>query len=417
MKSPSAEDPVSTHNFRPLFIALLLGVSASAHSQTKLPEGAGREIVQNTCAGCHELGRVLRSGYSAQNWQTILHMMKNVGAQVPDEQLPILVKYLAENFPDKPRPQAEVITGPTQVVFKEWVLPTPDSRPHDPLASLDGTIWYTAQMANALGHIDPTTGYIVEYHLDTPMSGPHGLVADRDGNIWFTANFAGYIGKLDVAAGKITEYKLPSPDARDPHTPLFDQHGVLWFTVQSGNMIGRLDPKTGESKLVSSPTPHSNPYGMVITSKGAPFFCEFGSNKLASIDPATMRIREYALPHPESRPRRIAITPDDIIWYTDYARGYLGRFNPETGEVKEYASPGGPRSQPYGITFAKGAVWYSESGVRPNTLVGFDPAGERFQTWPIPAGGGVVRNMTTNHDGNIVMAESGVDRVALVEIK
>jgi virginiamycin B lyase len=130
-----------------------------------------------------------------------------------------------------------------------------------------------------------------------------------------------------------------------------------------------------------------------------------------------MRIREYALPHPESRPRRIAITPDDIIWYTDYARGYLGRFNPETGEVKEYASPGGPRSQPYGITFAKGAVWYSESGVRPNTLVGFDPAGERFQTWPIPAGGGVVRNMTTNHDGNIVMAESGVDRVALVEIK
>jgi virginiamycin B lyase len=156
---------------------------------------------------------------------------------------------------------------------------------------------------------------------------------------------------------------------------------------------------------------------MVITSKGTPFFCEFGSNKLASIDPATMRIREYALPHPESRPRRIAITPDDIIWYTDYARGYLGRFNPETGEVKEYASPGGPRSQPYGITFAKGAVWYSESGVRPNTLVGFDPAGERFQTWPIPAGGGVVRNMTTNHDGNIVMAESGVDRVALVEIK
>jgi virginiamycin B lyase len=87
-------------------------------------------------------------------------------------------------------------------------------------------------MANALEHIDPTTGRITEYHLDTPMSGPHGLVADRDGNIWFTANFAGYIGKLDPSTGKIAEYRLPSPAARDPHTPLFDQSGILWFTVQ-----------------------------------------------------------------------------------------------------------------------------------------------------------------------------------------
>ena len=91
---------MSARDLRPLFIALLFGVSASAHSQTNLPEGAGREIVQSKCAGCHELGRVLRSGYSAQDWRTVVHMMNNVGAQVPDEQLPILVKYLAENFPE-----------------------------------------------------------------------------------------------------------------------------------------------------------------------------------------------------------------------------------------------------------------------------------------------------------------------------
>lgn len=400
-----------------LFAALLLCGSLDANAQTTLPDGAGKEILQSACGGCHELGRVLRAGYSAQDWRTVLHMMRNVGAQLSDDQFVTLVPYLAENFPEKAKPQDAIVAGPAQVTFREWTLPTPGSRPHDPLASLDGTIWYTGQMANALGRIDPTTGRITEYRLNTPMSGPHGLVADRDGNIWFTANFAGYIGKLDPGTGKITEYKLPSSAARDPHTPLFDQSGILWFTVQGGNMIGRLDPKTAEVKLVTSPTPKSSPYGMVITSKGTPYFCEFGSNKLASIDPATMAIREYALPQTESRPRRIAVTPDDIIWYTDYARGYLGRFDPEAGGVKEYASPGGPQSQPYGIAFAKGAVWYSESGVRPNTLVRFDPVSEKFQTWIIPSGGGVVRNMTTNHDGNIVMAESGVDRIALVEIK
>ena len=92
---------MSARDFRPLFIALLFGVSASAHSQTNLPEGAGREIVQSKCAGCHELGRVLRSGYSAQDWRTVVHMMNNVGAQVPDEQLPSSCQISGGEFPGK----------------------------------------------------------------------------------------------------------------------------------------------------------------------------------------------------------------------------------------------------------------------------------------------------------------------------
>jgi virginiamycin B lyase len=405
---------VSESFSRPLLVALLF--SSAAHSQTALPDGAGRQILENACAGCHELERVLRARYSAQDWRTVLHMMRNAGAQISDSQLETLGAYLAENFPEKPKPGASILPGQTRLEFQEWATPTPGSRPHDPLATLDGDIWYTAQMANALGRIDPVTGAVTEFRLDTPMSGPHGLVADRDGDIWFTANFAGYIGKLDPGAGKFVEYKLPDPNARDPHTLLFDQAGMLWFTVQSANMVGRLDPKTGEIKLVAAPTPKSNPYGLAISSKGAPFFCEFGVNKLASINPETMAIHEYPLPHADSRPRRIAIGPDDVIWYTDYARGYLGRFDPSTGDFAEYASPGGSESRPYGVAFAKGAIWYSESGVRPNTLVRFDPTSRTFQTWAIPACGGVVRNMMADHDGNIVLAESGVDRVARVKI-
>jgi virginiamycin B lyase len=131
----------------------------------------------------------------------------------------------------------------------------------------------------------------------------------------------------------------------------------------------------------------------------------------------TMQIKEYTLPSPDARPRRIALTPDDVVWYTDFARGYLGRFDPATGAVKEWPSPGGRESEPYGIAFADGAIWYSESSVRPNTLVRFDPKTEKFQTWIIPSGGGVVRNMMITSTGNLVLAESGVNRVALVEVK
>jgi virginiamycin B lyase len=69
------------------------------------------------------------------------------------------------------------------------------------------------------------------------------------------------------------------------------------------------------------------------------------------------------------------------------------------------------------MTAANDIIWYSESGVQPNTLVRFDPKTEKFQTWPIPSGGGVVRHMMTASNGNLVLANSGVNRVALVEVK
>jgi len=182
--------------------------------------------------------------------------------------------------------------------------------------------------------------------------------------------------------------------------------------------VGRLNTETGESKVVTTPTPKANPYGMVITTKGIPYFVEFGANKIASIDPETMEIHEYLLPNEAARPRRVAITTDDVLYYSDYGRGYLGEYDIKTGKfVKEWLSPSGPQSRPYAITIVNGIVWYCESGVKPNTLVRFDPKNEKFQTWMIPAGGGVVRNMMHFADGKLVLTESGENVVALVTVK
>jgi virginiamycin B lyase len=123
------------------------------------------------------------------------------------------------------------------------------------------------------------------------------------------------------------------------------------------------------------------------------------------------------LPDAASRPRRIAITGDDAIWYTDFARGYLGRLDPATGKVSEWLSPGGPKSEPYGISAIKDVIWYSESGTKPNTVVRFDPKTEKFQTWVIPGGGNIVRNTSVMREGNFVLANSLVNAVSLVEIK
>jgi len=307
------------------------------------------------------------------------------------------------------------IAADRKVVIKEWDVPTPKSRPHDPAVAPDGSLWYTGQLANKLGRLDPKTGEIKEWTLKTPGSGPHGLVADREGNIWYTGNAKAHIGKLDPKTGEVTEYPMPDPRARDPHTPIFDQKGILWFTVQGGNFVGKLDPKTGTVTLKESPTPKSRPYGIVVNSKGIPFFAQFNTNKLASINPATMEITEYLLPE-GARPRRLTVTLDDMIYYTDHERGYLGKLDPRNGGVEEWRSPGGPKSRPYGIaSTADGIVWYSESGVEPNTIVRFDPKTKSFETWPVPSGGGVIRHIVATPNGQLYLALSGVNMVGIVE--
>lgn len=131
-----------------------------------------------------------------------------------------------------------------------------------------------------------------------------------------------------------------------------------------------------------------------------------------------MTIREYTLPAAHARPRRLALSPDGTIYYTDYARGYLGHFDVATGKLlKEWPTPGGPQARPYGIAITgDGEVWYSESGVKPNTLVRFDPRSESFSQEEIPSGGGVVRNMVATPDGKLYLACSGVNKVAVAEV-
>jgi len=395
------------------WIALVCALPIWARAQDK-----AKETVDATCNTCHPLSARVGSGYDAKGWHTVVRMMVNQGAPLPKDQTEGVTQYLIKTYPvdAAKRAKAAVIDGPVKVSMKHWDAATPGSRPHDPLAARDGSLWYTGQMANVLGRVDPKTGKVREYKLKTPHSGPHGLKEDAQGNIWYTGNTGALVGKLDPKTGEVTEYPMPDPEAKDPHTLIFDKAGILWFTVQNANRIGRLDPKSGEIKLLTPPTPKSRPYGMALNSKGTVFVVQFGTNSVAAVDPATLQIREYKLPDAGARPRRIAITSDDIVWYTDYARGYLGRLDPASGQVKEWPSPSGAKSAPYGISSINDVIWYSESEAMPNTVVRFDPKTEKFQTWAIPGGGNIVRNTDVTKEGNFVLANSLVNTVTLVTI-
>lgn len=378
----------------------------------QLPDGPGREQVQATCTRCHGLNLIAGSwGYTRDGWQDRIATM----VKLAPPELNAISSYLAQHYPVKDAPGAVLISGPATVTIKEWMAPTLGSRPHDSHAAADGSIWWTGQFASKLGRLDPRTGQIREFDLP-PNTQPHGLAEDTQGNIWYTGIQKGVIGRLDPKTGQVREYPLTEPGVRGPHTPIMDKkNGQMFFTLQSGH-VGRIDLASGGMLIRKTPSDNTYPYGIRLDSQGVPWYVDFRGNRIGSVNPKTLAIEEFTLPNPDARPRRLAITPDDVIWYSDFARGTLGRFDPRTGQVKEYPSPGGKKSEPYAITAIGNVVWYSESGVRPNTMVRFDPQTESFQTFAIPSGGGVLRHFEATAQGNIVTANSGVNKIGLVEI-
>jgi virginiamycin B lyase len=193
---------------------------------------------------------------------------------------------------------------------------------------------------------------------------------------------------------------MPDSSVRDPHTMIWGRDGIAWFTAQQSQRIGRFDRRTGEVKLWRPPgTDRTNPYGVVLNSKGQPFFNLFATNKIATVDPKTLEYREYVLPD-RARARRIAITSDDMVWVGDY-RGVILRLDPKTGRTEEWPMPSGANSQPYAMTVDdKDRLWLVETGPQPNRLVAFDA---KAKTWvaniPVVSHGAqrnTVRHMTFN---------------------
>jgi virginiamycin B lyase len=145
----------------------------------------------------------------------------------------------------------------------------------------------------------------------------------------------------------------------------------------------------GSVQLVKIPGSGTRPYGIIVDPQGRPWFNEFGTNKIGTIDPASMTLREYDLPEAGARGRRIERTSDGALWYVDYARGFLGRLDPASGKVEEWVAPSGARSRPYAmIVDERDRIWYVETGVAPNQLVGFDTKTKKVvSTTPIPSNG------------------------------
>ena len=292
-------------------------------------------------------------------------------------------------------------------VLREFAVPR-GSHPHDVAPARDGTVWFTAQTAGALGRLDPATGKIQTIKLGEG-SAPHGVILGPDGELWITDGGLNAIVRISPANEEIRRFPLPAGRAAaNLNTAAVDRQGNLWFTGQNG-VYGRVTPATGRVDVWDAPR-GPGPYGMTATPQGTVYFASLAGSYVGRIDITTGAATVLQPPTAGQGARRVWSDAHGRIWVSEWNAGKVALYDPGPARWKEWRLPG-EHPMPYAVYVDdRDMVWLSDWGA--NALVRFNPGRETFDVFPYPTEGATVRQIA-GRPGEVWGAESGLDKLVV----
>jgi len=77
----------------------------------QVPNGPGKQETLKLCSQCHEIERALSPRQDHDAWQATVNKMVSLGLRASDDDLHLVVDYLATSFPGEPIPKLNVNTA------------------------------------------------------------------------------------------------------------------------------------------------------------------------------------------------------------------------------------------------------------------------------------------------------------------
>jgi virginiamycin B lyase len=297
---------------------------------------------------------------------------------------------------------------PTPGELRSFPVPA-GSHPHDVAPATDGGVWFTAQRAGYLGHLNPANGKVTEVPLGDG-SAPQGVIVGPDGAAWITDGGLNAIVRVDAGSRAVKVYPLPRDRSNaNLNTATFDGNGILWFTGQAG-VYGRLDPATGDMRVFDAPQGRG-PYGITTTPSGEVYYASLAGSHIARIDTETGAATVIEPPTPNQGARRVWSDSTGKIWVSEWNAGQVARFDPATSTWTEWPLPGAG-AQAYSVYVdERDKVWLTDFTA--NAIVRFDPKTEQFTSIALSDRGANVRQML-GRPGEAWGAASGSDQLVVV---
>jgi virginiamycin B lyase len=387
----------------------------------KWPDPKIRGDFTLACGNCHQIGAYrFRRAKSEEEWRADLaDMMLRVPPyfqETRDRLIDTVIDTYGPNatIPTLPLPSPPSGAALKAVIHEYAIVGTSTSSPgcHDLELGADNRVYAD----DGLRWIDPATGERGVY----PFTGDsHSIERGPDGNMWITQ--AGSDSLAEVFVDGVTApryFPLPVIDGVQgayPHTHRIEADGRMWMTLTKSNQLGFFDPATLEWAYYA--LPEADPaevglsipiaYGCDIAPDHTIWWSQLFGQRIGRYDPATNTMKAWRSPF--WGPRRLAAGADGIIWVPVYGHGSLDRFDPAIERWKSYPLPTGvagppgfgTSEAPYNLNVNRrdGFVWVN--GSNSDTLIRFDPTTERFAVFPLPTRASFTREIEFDPDNNV----------------
>lgn len=417
-------------------VAIASGISASPHAAPPaaadttttsadwlalLPDGAAKRQFIIDCTNCHQVDErhTLPKGTARTEaeWTTAIGRM--LGYAGVNTGFPVVsagrdaagtARWLVQCLQDRrpaPSPQ-RVATANAEI--REFRFPTPGDLPHDVAVDAQGEVIVTGMMSHVMQVLDPARGTWQEVAIPVERANPRAVEIDRNGAWWVVLGNPNMLARYDGVAWDTWDVGMYA------HSVALDSNGGAWvnghFTRQP-ELLASVDARgVVQHELPGHPTMAGTPGGPIpyelrTGPDGTIWMSELQGNRVIAYTPSTGASRVFTMPTPVSGPRRLDVDRNGIVWIPGYASGTLIRLDPSkpAGQQFEEIPLPIPASAPYiaRVHPGTGTVWIGTGTA--DAVFAYHPDTRRFDTYPLPSRGAMVRHMAFDpRNGDVWLA-------------
>lgn len=308
-----------------------------------------------------------------------------------------------------------------QIDIKEYKTPGNSSMPRYPVYDSSRNKIWAADTTNKSGKIldfDLATKKYTEHKIDGLNSAVYSAL-DSHNTLWYIDYAQKTLGHYNPDDNSNKVY--PIPDKGILTSIAIDNNDTVWITSTNLNTFTAkmLKFNTNTTKFDSIDLPDkSAPQGMVVDNTLGKIWIVEGIGKISSLDISTNKVTEITPPgnYTLDEPTAIILDPQTGQLYISEHSGHaVSVFDPLLGTFKKIQLDTNADSLPYGMAFDKyHNLWVSQHTIDKISII--DPRTGSAIEKNIPSSNTWVQWLTTDSEGNIVMAEERANAIAIATI-
>lgn len=308
-----------------------------------------------------------------------------------------------------------------QIDIKEYKTPGNNSTPRYPVYDNSrNKVW--------VGDTTPNSGKILDFDLVTKKFTEHKIdglnsvvysALDSHNTLWYIDYTQKILGHYNPNDNSNKEYPIPSHDFLT--SMAIDNNDTVWITTTNLNTFTaemlKFNNNTAKFDSIKLPD-RSDPLGITIDNTLGKIWIAEGIGKISSLDISSNKITEFAPTGNYTLNGPTAITLDSQtgkLYISEHESHAVSVFDPLLGTFKRIQLDPNKDSLPYGMAFDKyHNLWVAQHTIDKISII--DPRTGDVIEKNIPSSNTWVQWLTTDSEGNIIIAEEKANALAIATI-